>query len=498
MDWLSGEVLADLRQQAEINPDALADPKRCEQFMLRFEDLAMDFSRQTITIEGLKKLIALADEAGIVEKRNAMLKGEVVNVSENRAATHTRLRTAGDSLGDANIKSMTKASEQLLALGIEDVVSIGIGGSALGPELVVSALPSYHQGAKIHFIGNMDPSHLLDCLSGLDPSTTGFVVISKTFTTEETLANFALAKSWLEASKIESQKRVLAVTANPNEAKKHGFSSEQIVEMDEGVGGRFSLWSGVGIGAMLAIGKEQFCELLKGAEAMDKHFATASAEKNLPLMAGLLRFWNASILERGTQAIIPYEQRLSRLPAWLRQLEMESNGKTHNEEGKPIRLPSAPVIFGEVGTLAQHSFFQLLHQSAQIVPVDFLAAKEPTTLDGKYKKAAETQHQALLVNMVAQADALAFGKGDADFPGGRPSTIITWDETSPYALGRLLAYYEHATLVMGWMLGLNSFDQPGVELGKTLARNYQAWLKDDQAKIARLPSASQKFLKNLK
>ena len=484
MDWLSSKVLADLRQQAEVNPDALADPKRCEQFMLRFEDLAIDFSRQTIKAEGVKKLIALADEAGIATRRDAMLKGEVVNLSENRAATHTRLRTSGDSLGDANIKSMTKASEQLLALGIEDVVSIGIGGSALGPELVVSALRPYQQGAKVHFVGNMDPSHLLDCLSGLNPSKTGFVVISKTFTTEETLANFALAKSWLEASKIQANKQVLAVTANSTEAEKHGFSSEQIIEMDEGVGGRFSLWSGVGMGAMLAIGKERFCELLKGAEAMDKHFASAPAEKNLPLMAGLLRFWNASILERGTQAIIPYEQRLACLPAWLRQLEMESNGKTHNEEGKLIQLPTAPVIFGEVGTLAQHSFFQLLHQSAQIVPVDFLAAKK--------------SNQELLVNMIAQADALAFGKGDANFPGGRPSTIITWDETSPYALGRLLAYYEHATAVMGWMLGLNSFDQPGVELGKSLARNYQAWLKGDKAKTDKVPSASQKFLKNLK
>ena len=498
MDWLSGEVLADLRQQTEINPEALADPKRCEQFALRFEDLAMDFSRQTITIEGVKKLIALAIEAGIAKKRTAMLEGEIVNLSENRAATHTHLRTAGDPLGDANIKAMTEASEQLLALGIEDVVSIGIGGSALGPELVVSALRPYHQGVKIHFVGNMDPSHLLDCLSGLDPSTTGFVVISKTFTTEETLANFSLAKAWLEASKIQANKQVLAVTANSSEAKKHGFSSEQIIEMDEGVGGRFSLWSGVGMGAMLAIGKERFCELLKGAEAMDKHFASAPAEKNLPLMAGLLRFWNASILERGTQAIIPYEQRLHCLPAWLRQLEMESNGKAHNASGEPIQLPSAPVIFGEVGTLAQHSFFQLLHQSAQIVPVDFLAAKKPTLFDGKYKKAAETQHQALLVNMIAQADALAFGKGDENFPGSRPSTIITWDETSPYALGRLLAYYEHATVVMGWMLGINSFDQPGVELGKTLARNYQAWLKGDKAKTDKVPSASQKFLKNLK
>lgn len=493
---LNDDDLAPLRGLALEGGGALAeqldDPARADAFSLSLDDFTMDFTRQTITAAGLEKLLALAEKRAIASRRDAMMAGEAINTSEARPVLHPRLRDPQQPMARDNVDAMAQQVEYLLSLGVEDIVSIGIGGSDLGPAMVVQALVPFHQGPELDFVSNIDPAHLGDRLAMLNPVTTAFIIISKTFRTEETMANLAMARRWLDGAGVDASGRMVAVTANPDEAISHGFETDRILAMDEGVGGRFSLWSAVGLGIMAAVGREGFIDMLAGAETMDRHFASAPADANIPLIGGLLRFYHASVCGRPGQAIIPYDQRLQRLPAWMQQLEMESNGKSVTAEGEPVPFQTAPIIFGEVGSNAQHSFFQMLHQGPAVIPVDFLAPLRPISFSGDDDPLVQQQHRALLVNMVAQADALAIGEPEAGFPGGRPSTVLTWDETGPFALGRLLAYYEHLTAVHGWMLGLNSFDQPGVELGKRLAGRYQGWIGGDDE--VSLPVTSRRFL----
>jgi len=472
----------------------LSLPTRQQRLILSLDDFEVDFSRQTITEEGLEALLELAALREVELHRDEMFAGRVINKSENRAVLHTHLRNPENPMARSNVDAMAAACERILALGVEDVVSIGIGGSDLGPAMVVDALHPFHQGPEIHFVSNIDPAHLGDTLAQLNPVTTAVIAISKTFTTLETMANLEMARNWLKRGGGSVEEQIFAVTSNAEAARKKGIAPSAVLTMDEAIGGRFSLWSAVGLGVMLAIGREGFVDMLAGAEAMDRHFASASPECNLPLLAGLFRFWNTSVLERQGQAIIPYDQRLRRLSAWMQQLEMESNGKSSDAEGRPVDLPTAPLVFGEPGSNAQHSFFQLLHQGTAVIPADLLGPRRPISLIREGDPAIEAQHRQLVLQMLAQADALSLGAPEQGFAGGRPVTLLSWDETSPFSLGRLLAYYEHVTVVMGWMLGLNSFDQPGVELGKAIARNYHRYLEKGEGGEA-MPGPSRAFLK---
>lgn len=473
--------------------DQLANPERPGRLCFSLDDLEVDFSRQTITLQGLDILLELSGLREVEARRDDMFAGRVVNHSENRPALHTHLRNPEEQMARANVDAMAEIGDRILALGVEDVVAIGIGGSDLGPAMVVEALMPFHQGPEIHFVSNIDPAHLGDTLYQLNAATTAVIAISKTFTTMETLTNLRLARNWLKRGGGDPEKQIFAVTSHADAAVKNDINPSSVLVMDGAIGGRFSLWSAVGIGIMLAIGREGFVDMLAGAETMDRHFATAPKESNLPLLAGLFRFWNTSVLERPGQAIIPYDQRLKRLPAWMQQLEMESNGKSSDAHGNPVEFLTSPLIFGEPGSNAQHSFFQHLHQGAIITPADLMAPRRPISLLGEGDPAIEDQHRLLLIQMLAQADALCLGKAEQGFDGGRPVTLLTWEETSPFSLGRLLAYYEHVTVVMGWMLGLNSFDQPGVELGKIIARNYQHYLEKRDGG-ASIPTSSRAFL----
>ena len=461
--------------------EALSRPGRLEAMSIELQDMTMDFSRQPLDREGLGALVDLARDRRIPQWRDAMLEGEAINPSEGRPVRHTSLRDPEEAMARENADAMAAKVEALLDLGVEDIVSIGTGGSGLGPAMVAKALRPFHDGPKVHFVGNIDPAHLGDCLAGLEPSTTAFIVVSKSFRTEETLANAAMARHWLEQAGVDPGQRMVAVTANSEDAGRLGFASEEMLVMDDAVGGRFSLWSAAGLGIMAAIGREGFVELLAGAEAMDRHFAEAPLEENMPVVGGLLRLFHHAVMGRPAQAIIPYDQRLEMFPAWMQQLEMESNGKSTGLGGDPVAVATAPVVFGGVGTCSQHSFFQMLHQGSMVTPVDFLGPRQPLGQMVADNPMVRNQHRGLVVNMVAQADALALGHPEDGFPGGRPSTVYTWEQTTPFALGRLLAHFEHTTAVHGWLLGLNSFDQPGVELGKRLARGYTQWVDGDDA-----------------
>ena len=458
----------------------LNDAKAMSRYVMTLDDLRVDFTRQSIRDDVWDVLIKWGNT--ILERRDDMLAGEVVNPSENRPALHTWLRDPEKDIAKANVDAMSAMAMRILAEGVEDVIAIGIGGSYLGPAMVVEALSPFHQGPDIHFVSNLDPSHLDDVLAMLNPVTTAVIGISKTFTTHETCTNLAETRRWFDANGVASYDRCFAVTAAKDKARDFGIAPDNILTMDDGIGGRFSLWSAVGLPIMVAQGEASFIDMLAGAESMDKHFAHAPVDSNMPILAALTRIWNTCFLGRSGQAIIPYDNRLAKLPAWMQQLEMESNGKGHDIHGNPVEIMTAPFVMGEPGSNAQHSFFQMFHQSREITPVDFLAPLSPITImpDGESRQVT-SRHQQLIAQMMAQADALAMGHAvtdaaAADFPGGRPSTIITWDETTPYSLGRILAFYEHVTVAAGWLLNLNSFDQPGVELGKTIAKSYIRYL----------------------
>lgn len=458
----------------------LAEAARLEKFELVDADLRLDFTRHPITAADLEALIRYGADADLEGRRDAMLDGLPINVSENRAVLHARLRDSQATMAVDNVNAMAAMAEKFLAAGIEDVVCIGIGGSALGPEMVLHALAPFHQGPDIHFAASIDPSALGDLLASLNPVTTGFIVTSKSFTTRETLANWSMAKAWMSASGVSPEGRTVAITHAVDSALRHGFGDEDILAVDEAIGGRYSLWSAVGFGIMLAFGQDVFVDMLAGAEAMDRHFTETPLDRNMPMLGGLIRFWHHGLRNTPCLAVIPYESRLNRLPAWLQQLEMESNGKSLGIDGKPVQTGTAPIIFGETGSAAEHSFFQLLHQGPRDIAVDLLAARNPLSLLSGLDEQVALQHRDLLAQMMAQADALATGNPDQGFPGGRPVTVMTWDQTSPFSLGRVLAYYEHVTAVSGWLYGLNSFDQPGVELGKQLSGQYLSWIENPE------------------
>ncbi len=452
-------------------------------FMHELGDLSVDFSRQNISAEAWQTLIDWGEM--ILPQRDAMLRGDKVNRSEDRPALHTHLRNPEKPMMQENLAAMAAVCEAVHGLGVSDVVVLGIGGSCLGAKTAVSALAPFQQGADIHFVSNLDPSHLDDILAFLNPVTTAFVAISKSFTTKEMLVNLSVAEAWLAGGGTVSKDRIAAVTARPQLARDRGIDEALILPMDEGVGGRFSLWSAAGLPIMLALGEGVFAELLAGAKVMDDHFATTPAAQNIPLLLALVRCWNRSFMGCGGLAIIPYDQRLDGLPKWVQQLEMESNGK-------PSDIATSPIVFGSAGSNAQHSFFQMIHQSNDIVPVEFIAPLTPLLI-ARGDDDAMKQHRDLVVQMIAQADSLACGDVSGKFEGGRPSVVMLWRHQSPFMLGQILALFEHTTVCLSFLNNLNSFDQPGVELGKTIAQRYDDYLRTG-SNADMIPPISRYFL----
>ena len=461
-------------------------------FIFQFEDLELDCTRQPLDAASLSLLLELAEKRGLARFMEAMFAGEAINLSENRPVVHCDLRTPQRQQSD-EFKTLSAFAESVRDdKDITAVVNLGIGGSDLGPAMVVRALAGAHDGPECHFVGNICPTDLHDVLVQCDPHKTLFVVTSKTFTTAETLTNATLARAWLANAGVDAEGAMVAVTAYESRARDWGI--ERVFAFAEGVGGRYSLWSAVGLAVMVAIGRDRFCEMLAGAHAMDCHVKSADYAQNLAVIMGLLRVWHRDYLGATSYGLMPYDQRLARFPAWAQQLEMESNGKGVDRNGKPLTRPAAPLIWGAAGTNSQHSFFQWLHQGVESVPIDILIARQPAE---DWGAAWQSSHKMLAINAIAQAEALALGAPNTDephrhFPGNRASLLLSWDKTTPYALGRLLALYEHITIISGFIWGVNSFDQWGVELGKQMANNLQS----GQGLDAFSPAA-RRFLKRL-
>ena len=481
---LSTNAAATLRTEAaslhEVHlRDLLADAGRARGLVYEMDDLRVDLSRQKLTARTMTALLDLAVETDLAARIDALFAGELINKSEDRAVIHMAQRAA-DRRESTEYARLSGFAESARRGTVTDVVNIGIGGSDLGPAMASAALAGHASGPRLHYVSNVDPSHLHDVLAACDPARTLIIVTSKTFTTAETMRNAALARDWQGGV----GGGMVAVTAAPHVASEWGIAPDHIFDFDKGVGGRYSLWSAVGLPVMIDVGPAAFADMLAGAAAMDDHFRTAPHATNLPVLMGLVRVWNRNFLGLTTHGIMPYDQRLHLLPAWAQQLEMESNGKSVSVDGAPLDHATTPVIWGTAGTGCQHSFFQALHQGSDLVPLDILVPMRPTGL--RLAGDWTASHQVLVANAVAQAEALAIGSPNAaephrHFAGDRPSTIISWDASTPFALGRLLALYEHVTVVSGFVWGVNSFDQWGVELGKAMARQAEAVLAGETA-----------------
>ena len=483
------------------------DPDRAASLSLSFEDILFDFSKQRLTGETLDLLLKLAEASFVPEWIRRMFDGDRINVTEDRSVLHVALRRSLAPFPGAQMDVMpevlaTRARmaefAELLRAGkaqghhgtaIHDVVNIGIGGSDLGPKMVNQALRSIaHPALGVHYVSNLDGAQLAPLLQTLDPRSTLFIVVSKTFTTQETMLNAETARNWLKANlgdDINLANHFAAVSSRPERAVAFGVSADRVFPIWDWVGGRYSLWSAVGLALMIAIGPHAFDELLAGAERMDEHFRTTPFARNLPVVMGLIGIWNTNFLGAATNAVLPYNESLKYLPSFLQQLEMESNGKSVGVAGDPVRHETCPIVWGELGNNGQHAFFQLLHQGGRLVPCDFIASvRSDYPLPG--------HQEALLSNCFAQSSALAFGKTEDEvresmekegvaptqiadllphrvFAGNQPSSTLLLKSLAPATLGALVALYEHKVFVQGAIWGINSFDQWGVELGKAVA-----------------------------
>jgi glucose-6-phosphate isomerase len=504
-------VLADHRRRIEhvhMRDLFAQDPGRFHRFSRRLGDVLVDFSKNRITEETLRLLLDLAREADIEGWRERMFAGEKINNTECRAVLHVALRNAPDRPivvdGADVMPEVMRVREQMRVFSeavrsgawrgqtgerITDVVNIGIGGSDLGPVMVTEALKPYRQpGLAVHFVSNVDGTHIAETLKRLRPETTLFIVASKTFTTQETLTNALTARDWLVGALGEAAvaQHFAAISTSEAEVRSFGIDPANMFEFWDWVGGRFSLWSAIGLPIAIAVGMDRFEELLAGGRAMDDHFRTAPLEANLPVLLALIGIWNANFLGAPTYAVLPYDQYLHRLPAYLQQADMESNGKYVTRKGERVDYTTGPVLFGEPGTNGQHSFYQLVHQSTRLVPCDFIAPARSQNPIGKH-------HAILLSNFFAQTEALMRGKTEAEarrelenqgltgealealaphkvFDGNRPSNSILVRVVDPHTLGMLIALYEHKIFTQGVIWRINSFDQWGVELGKQLAK----------------------------
>jgi glucose-6-phosphate isomerase len=477
------------------------DPDRVERLSFEAAGIHADLSKHRVTEETIALLLALADERGVAARRDAMFRGEHVNRSENRPALHVALRMprqaslvvdGRDVVRDVHdvldrmgaFASAVRSGEWRGHTGkpIRAVVNIGIGGSDLGPAMAYEALKAYSdRGTAFRFVSNVDATQLVESLRGLDPEETLVIVSSKTFTTVETMTNARSARQWLldglGGDETAIARHVVAVSTNLEAVEEFGIDPANAFGFWDWVGGRYSMDSAIGLSTMLAIGPAAFAEMLAGFHAVDRHFAQAPPESNLPFLMGLLRVWYRDLFGAQTHAVLPYEQYLARFPAYLQQLVMESNGKHVTVDGAPVDVDTAPIVWGEPGTNGQHSFHQLLHQGTALVPCDLIAFATALNPLGEH-------HRLLLANVLAQAQALAFGRtadelraagvpeaviAHKEMPGNRPSTILLLERLTPFALGSLVALYEHTVFVAGAIWDIDSFDQWGVELGKELA-----------------------------
>jgi glucose-6-phosphate isomerase len=483
------------------------EPKRFERMSLKVGDLLLDYAKNRVTTRTLSLLFDLAREADVSGWIERMFRGEPINNTERRAALHAALRNRGgapmetggrDVMPEVNdvlrrVQAFVEAVRGGAWTGhdgrrITDVVSIGIGGSHLGPETAALALAPFAGGLRVRFVANVDGADIAQALAGLEPATTLFVLISKTFTTSETLTNAQTARAWFRAragDAADLARHFVAVTNNRQAAAEFGIDPANTFEIWDWVGGRYSLWSAVGLPAALAVGFDDFAKMLDGAHAMDEHFRGAPLERNMPVLMALLGVWYVNFFGAETHAVIPYDHGLRRLPAYLQQLEMESNGKRVTRDGEAVDWATAPVLWGEPGTNCQHSFLQALHQGTRLIPVDFLLPAESHHAGGPH-------HALLVANCLAQSEALMKGRTDSEvrreleaanlrgpeierllphkvLPGNRPSNTLLFPRLDPFILGQILALYEHKTFVQGTIWGINSFDQWGVELGKQLA-----------------------------
>lgn len=481
-----------------------ADESRADRFGLEACGVFYDYSKTGIDDAGFAALISLAEAAEVDVARAAMFAGEKINTTERRAVLHTALRAPAEAQIEVDgadvmpgvhetLGRMTRFAEAVRSGAyagqggtITDVVNIGIGGSDLGPAMAVRALAPYADGPRAHFISNIDGAQLSDVLDGLDPARTLVLVASKTFTTIETMTNAASARAWMAQGVAEPAAQFAAISSAENEAAEFGIPAERVFGFEDWVGGRYSVWGPIGLSLMIAVGPEDFGAFLSGGSEMDEHFRDAPLEKNLPVIHALQGIWHTQVCGHATRAVLPYDQRLARLPAYLQQLEMESNGKRVTKEGAPLEHGSGPIVWGEPGTNGQHAFYQLLHQGTRIVPAEFLLA-----MRGHEPELAH-HHRLLVANCLAQAQALMTGRSLDEareiaraqgfdgkelevqaaqrvFEGNRPSVTLAYERLDPKTLGRIIALYEHRVFVEGVILGINSFDQFGVELGKALA-----------------------------
>ena len=482
------------------------NPNRFNDFSIKRPGYLFDFSKNLIDQETLNLLLKLAEETQLKSAISAMFEGQKINETEDRAVLHTALRDFSDDeilVDGENIKpGIKRVLDQMKTFSakvisgehkgfsgkeITDVVNIGIGGSDLGPVMVCSALKHYKTRLNVHFVSNVDGNHIAETLKKLDPETTLFIIASKTFTTQETMTNAASAKEWFlkKGSQDDVAKHFVALSTNTKSVKEFGIAEENIFEFWDWVGGRYSLWSAIGLSIALAVGYENFEQLLKGANETDTHFRTADFKENVPVIMALLGIWYRNFYGAGTYAILPYSQYLDRFPAYLQQGDMESNGKSVDRNGNYVEYETGPIIWGEPGTNGQHAFYQLIHQGTELIPADFLAYAKSCN------KVSDHQDK-LLANFFAQTEALAFGKNADEvktelfaagkseeeiekllnykvFAGDSPTNSFIFDELTPFSLGQLIALYEHKIFVQGVIWNIFSFDQFGVELGKVLA-----------------------------
>lgn len=494
--WSEVERFARAARDIDI-AELLDDPDRAEAFSVRFDGILLDYAKTALTPPARAALVGLAEEAGVAARRAAMFAGAPINETEGRPVLHTALRNLSGGaviVAGADIMPEIHATRARMAAfaasvrrgAITDVVNIGIGGSHLGPDMAVRALAPYHDGPRCHFVSNVDGADIADTLRGLDPARTLVIVASKTFTTIETMTNAATARDWMARAGVDPGPQFAAVSSATGKTADWGIDPSQVFGFGDYVGGRYSVWGPIGLPVMIAIGPERFEEFLAGAEAMDRHFQEAAPLENMPVMLALSGLWHHQGMGYGTRAVLPYDQRLLRLPAYLQQLEMESNGKRVRMDGAALERPSGPVVWGEPGTNGQHAFYQLIHQGTAVIPCEFLVAAT-----GHEPELAH-HHRLLVANCLAQSKALMRGRSYAEaralmreaglegveleqqaahrvFPGNRPSTTLIYDRLTPRRLGQIIALYEHRVFVEGVILGLNSFDQWGVELGKVLA-----------------------------
>ena len=454
------------------------DPERGQRLTAETNGLLLDYAKNRLTDETVALLAALADRAGLRHRIEAMLNGEPVNTTENRPAWHAALRRP-DPPPEVRqeLDLMAGFAAKVRDGRWEAVVNIGIGGSDLGPAMAAAALEAHADtDLDVRFLSNVDGAHFGAVTRGLDPARTLFIVVSKTFTTVETLTNARTARAWI-ADAVGPEKagsHFTAVTARPDKAQDFGIDPEAVFAMWDWVGGRYSLASAVGLSLMIAVGPDAFAELLAGMHHIDEHFCTAPWTENLPALLGLIGIWNRNFWDWPTYAVLPYAQELALFPAYIQQLDMESSGKSVRADGTPAEVATGPVVWGQPGTNGQHAFHQLLHQGTDIVPAEFIGFCRPNHTLAEH-------HDLLMANLFAQAEALAFGApntGDPhrSIPGNRPSTVILGDQLTPRSLGQLVALYEHKVFTQATVWGINPFDQWGVELGKTLASSISAEL----------------------